>query len=103
LLGAVADSALECEFPAGATALVEDGEPTQALFVIATGSMDLEHDGNVVDVLEPGECFGHPSLLSGMAPAFTVRAREPSPCYAIPREPALRGARQPARARATSR
>ena len=52
--------------------------------------MDLEHDGHVVDVLEPGECFGHPSLLSGMAPAFTVRAREPSRCYAIPREPALR-------------
>jgi CBS domain-containing protein len=90
LLEAIADAALECEFAAGATALVEDGEPTQALFVIATGSMDLEHDGHVVDVLEPGECFGHPSLLSGMAPAFTVRAREPSHCYAIPREPALR-------------
>ena len=89
LLEAVAASALEREFAAGATALVEDGEPTQALFVIASGSMDLEHDGNVVDVLEPGECFGHPSLLSGMAPAFTVRAREPSHCYAIPREPAL--------------
>ena len=29
-------------------------------------------------MLEPGECFGHPSLLTGMAPAFTVRAREPS-------------------------
>ncbi len=90
MLEEVAGAALECEFAAGTTALVEDGEPTQALFVIATGSMDLEHDGNVVDVLEPGECFGHPSLLSGMAPAFTVRAREPSRCYAIPREPALR-------------
>jgi CBS domain-containing protein len=89
-LEAIAGAALECEFAAGRTALVEDGEPTQALFVIATGSMDLEHDGHVVDVLEPGECFGHPSLLSGMAPAFTVRAREPSRCYAIPREPALR-------------
>ena len=31
-------------------------------------------------MLEPGECFGHPSLLTGMAPAFTVRAREPSTC-----------------------
>ena len=29
-------------------------------------------------MLEPGECFGHPSLLTGMAPAFTVRAHEQS-------------------------
>jgi hypothetical protein len=29
----------------------------------------------VIQVLEPGECFGHPSLLTGLAPAFTVRTR----------------------------
>jgi CBS domain-containing protein len=48
--------------------------------VILTGSMDLRHEGEVIQALGPGECFGHPSLLSGMAPAFTVRAREPSTC-----------------------
>ena len=42
--------------------------------------MDIVHDGEPIQVLEPGECFGHPSLLTGMAPAFTVRAREPSTC-----------------------
>ena len=42
--------------------------------------MDIVHDGEPIQVLEPGECFGHPSLLTGMAPAFTVRAREPSVC-----------------------
>jgi CBS domain-containing protein len=42
--------------------------------------MDLVHQGEVIQVLEPGECFGHPSLLTGMSPAFTVRAREPSSC-----------------------
>jgi CBS domain-containing protein len=52
--------------------------------------MDLARQGQVVDVLEPGECFGHPSLLSGMAPAFTIRAREPSACVVIPRDAALR-------------
>ncbi len=36
-------------------------------------------------MLEPGECFGHPSLLTGMAPAFTVRAREPSTLRAAQR------------------
>jgi CBS domain-containing protein len=52
--------------------------------------MDLVHEDQVVDTLEPGECFGHPSLLSGRAPAFTVTAHEDSTALFIPREPALR-------------
>ncbi len=64
----------------GATVLVEDGEPAAGLWVILSGSMDLVHQGEVVHTLEPGECFGHPSLLTGMSPAFTVRARVPSSC-----------------------
>jgi CBS domain-containing protein len=65
-------------------ALVEDGVPAQHLWVIVTGSIDLVHEGEVIQVLEPGECFGHPSLLTGMAPAFTVRAREQSLCALLP-------------------
>jgi CBS domain-containing protein len=61
----------------GALLLVEDGPPASALWVILTGSMDLMHQGEVVQILEPGECFGQASLLTGMAPAFSVRAREP--------------------------
>ena len=64
----------------GAVLLVEDGPPAPGMWVILTGSMDVVHSGEVIQVLEPGECFGHPSLLTGMAPAFTVRAREPSSC-----------------------
>jgi CBS domain-containing protein len=52
--------------------------------------MDLVHADQVVDVLEPGESFGHPSLLTELAPAFTVRAREPSTCVLLPREAAMR-------------
>jgi CBS domain-containing protein len=70
----------EHAFQTGDDVLVEDGLPTAGLWVIVTGSMGLVHDGEVIQVLEPGECFGHPSLLTGMAPAFTVRAREPSTC-----------------------
>jgi CBS domain-containing protein len=76
-------------FGVGEGALVEDGEPTSKLFVILSGSMELVHQEEVIDVLEPGECFGHPSLLTGMAPAFTVRAHEDSGCLVIPRELAL--------------
>ena len=70
----------EHAFDTGETALVEDGSPALGLWVILAGSMDIVHEGEVIQVLEPGECFGHPSLLTGMAPAFTVRAREPSRC-----------------------
>ena len=79
-LRAALTDARELEFGHGDPVLVEDGDPASGLWVILSGSMDLVHDGEVIQVLEPGECFGHPSLLTGMAPAFTVRAREPSRC-----------------------
>jgi CBS domain-containing protein len=79
-LQALTAGAEERELGAGEVILVEDGEPAGGLWVIHTGSVELVHQGAVVSVLEPGQCFGHPSLLTGMAPAFTVRAREPSRC-----------------------
>ena len=77
-------------YPAGTDILVEDGPPATELFVIRSGSIELRHQDEVVDILEPGESFGHPSLLTGMAAAFTVRAHEDTTCYAIGRELALK-------------
>ena len=79
-LRTLAATAHEQHYAQGQTVLVEDGPPAGGLWVILTGSMDIVHEGEAIQVLEPGECFGHPSLLTGMAPAFTVRAREPSSC-----------------------
>ncbi len=76
----VAAAAEQRTYKTGEVALVEDGLPAARLWVILTGSMDIVHEGEVIQVLEPGECFGHPSLLTGMAPAFTIRARESSEC-----------------------
>ena len=76
-------------YTAGETVLVEDGRPAPHFYVIRDGSMELVHEDEVIDVLEPGEGFGHPSLLTGLAPAFTVRAHEDSVCYLLPREQAL--------------
>ncbi len=78
------------DYEPGAVLLVEDGPPATGLGVVVTGSMDVVHSGEVIQVLEPGECFGHPSLLTGMAPAFTVRAREPSSCALFPPSAARR-------------
>jgi CBS domain-containing protein len=74
----------------GENILVEDGEPARHLYVVAQGSVELLHEDELVDVLEPGECFGHPSLLTEMAPAFTVRGHEADVvCYLIERGDAL--------------
>jgi CBS domain-containing protein len=70
----------EISYGAGETVLIEDGIPAGGLWVVVTGSMDIVHEGEAIQVLEPGELFGHPSLLTGMAPAFTIRARESSTC-----------------------
>jgi CBS domain-containing protein len=76
-------------YPAGTDILVEDGPPAKELFVIRSGSVELRHQDQVVDILEPGESFGHPSLLTGLAAAFTVRAHEDATCCLIGRELAL--------------
>jgi CBS domain-containing protein len=86
---AIAAAAREHAYESGENLLLEDGTPSEQLFVVAEGSVELVHQGEAVDVLGPGESFGHPSLLSGLAPAFTVRARERTVCILIPREAAV--------------
>jgi CBS domain-containing protein len=76
-------------FPAGTEILRHEGPPSSHLFVVRTGAVELVDDGGVVDVLDEGESFGHPSLLSGLPPAFTVRAREDSLCLLFPAEAAV--------------
>jgi CBS domain-containing protein len=83
-------------FPAGSDILIQAGRPSRYLYVIRRGSVDLLDAGQVVDVLDEGESFGHPSLLSGLPPAFTVRAREDCLCYLFPAEPTLAALSDPA-------
>jgi len=74
----------------GTSILVEDGPPAEHFYVPREGSVELLHEDEVVDVLPPGVGFGQLSLLSGMAPSFTVRARDDVVCYLIPRQVAVR-------------
>ena len=90
VLVSLAAGAEERTYAAGEVALVEDGLPAPGLWVILSGSMDVVHEGEVIQVLEPGECFGHPSLLTRMAPAFSIRGRELSTCALLAAEPARR-------------
>jgi CBS domain-containing protein len=89
-LATVAAAAETRRYAQGENVLVEDARPAEQLFVVSEGSVELVHEEEIVDILEPGESFGHPSLLTGLAPAFTVRAHEETTCYLIPRETATR-------------
>jgi CBS domain-containing protein len=88
-LADVAAVASERELAAGEVVLVEDGPPAKHFFLVRSGSVELVHEEEIVDILEPGEAFGHPSLLTGMAPSFTVRAHEPGRIVLIPKKNAL--------------
>ena len=89
-LARVTVGATEQDVRAGAAVLVEDGPPAPGMWVLLSGSMELIHEGEQIQVLEPGESFGQTSLLTGMAPAFTVRAREPSRTALLSAEAARR-------------
>ncbi len=80
LRDALLASARLISYSADTAVLVEDGQPANGMWLVLEGSVELLHEGQQVLVLEPGECFGHPSLLTGLAPAYTVRTRGPVRC-----------------------
>lgn len=78
-------SELEVEyFAAGSTIVQADGPPLDHLWVVRTGAVEVVDRGRVVDHLGPGDTFGHISVLTGLAPALSVRALEDSLCLRLP-------------------
>jgi MFS family permease len=59
--------------PAG-TAIVRQGEPGDAYFVLASGRAEVVGDGTVVGTLGPGDGFGEIALLHDVLRTATVRA-----------------------------
>ncbi len=62
----------------------EDGGPVTFLRVIHSGAVDIASDGRLLDMLGPGDAFGHAAMLSGLPPGFEARAAEDTLCYRIP-------------------
>jgi CBS domain-containing protein len=79
----VAEAELEF-FAGGATILSEDGGPVTFLRVIHSGAVDITHDGQLLDLLGPGDTFGHSAMLSGLPPGFEARAAEDTLVYRVP-------------------
>jgi CBS domain-containing protein len=72
------------EFPAGKTIFSQGTAPAGYLRIVRTGSVEIIHNGQVLDLLGPGELFGHASMLSGLPTGFEARAAEDTICYRIP-------------------
>jgi CBS domain-containing protein len=71
-------------FPRGETIFSEGTGPVEYLRVVRTGSVEILSDGQVLDLLAPGELFGHASMLSGLPTGFEARAAEDTSCCRIP-------------------
>jgi CBS domain-containing protein len=85
----VAASIVERLVPAGEAVLIEGGLPGKDLYLVHEGTVELLHKQALVDLLTSGEIFGHPTLLTGLAPEFTARARTDSRLYCIPKDVAV--------------
>jgi len=68
--------------------LFHAGEPGDALYIVADGSIDILEDGNarVLAELGPGQAVGEMALLSGGVRTATVRAKEDAELLAIDKE-----------------
>ena len=82
-----AASSAEVEFfLAGAVIFAQGPEPIEHLRVVRTGAVEIVLEDRVLDLLAPGELFGHASMLSGLPPGFAARAHEDTLCYRLPEE-----------------
>jgi CBS domain-containing protein len=82
----VADAA-EVEFhQAGVEIFHQGAAPVEHVWVVRSGAVEIVYDGRVLDLLGPGELFGHASMLSGLPTGFAAIACEDSLCYRIPAE-----------------
>jgi CBS domain-containing protein len=76
--------AAEVEFhPTGTEIFQQGAGPVEHVWVVRTGAVEIVHDGRVLDLVGPGELFGHASMLSGLPTGFAAIACEDTLCYRI--------------------
>jgi CRP-like cAMP-binding protein len=72
----------EVAYPAGAT-LVREGDPGDALCIIASGTVEVHKHGRVVAKMTAGEFFGEISLIDGEPRSATVVAADDVVLYTL--------------------
>jgi CRP/FNR family cyclic AMP-dependent transcriptional regulator len=83
-LSAIADKAVEVEFPSGRP-IARQGEVGTGFFLIVNGAARVTRDGDTIATLGPGDFFGELSLLDQQPRVASVVAHGPTPtvCLAI--------------------
>ncbi len=81
-LAAVADRAVEVEFPSGRS-IARQGEVGTGFFLIVSGGAQVTRDGEEIATLGPGDFFGELSLLDQQPRIATVTSVGPTVCLAI--------------------
>jgi CBS domain-containing protein len=71
------------EYPAGATIFAQGADPPEHLRIVRSGTVEIVSEGRVLDLIAPGEMFGHASMLSGLPTGFEARAAQPATCYRV--------------------
>lgn len=76
---------VEIEFFNQGSVIIEQESPVlEYIRIVRTGAVEVIDRGRVIDVLGPGDSFGHISVLSGLAPSMVIRAAEDTLCYRVP-------------------
>lgn len=65
--------------------LIRQGDPANALYLIESGQVIVEQDGQTVATLGEGDFFGEIALLTGQPHRASVRAMTPTDVLALPR------------------
>ena len=73
----------------GDTILSQGAEPVHHVRIVRSGAVEVISDGLLLDLLGPGELFGHGSMLSGLPAGFTARAHEDTLTYRIAEDVAV--------------
>jgi len=84
----VARALVPVTYPAGAR-IITQGEPGDCFYLIASGEVDVVHDGHRQTTLGPGDGFGEIALLSDRPRTATVQVVDGMDGYRLPREPFL--------------
>jgi len=70
--------------PRGQAIFAQGAGPVESVWMVRSGSVEVVHDGRVLDLLGPGELFGQASMISGLPTGFEARAAPDTVCYRIP-------------------
>ena len=81
-LAAIADTAIEVDFPADHV-IARQGEIGTGLFVVIEGTVRVVRDGEELARLGPGDFFGEMSVIDGLPRVAQVVTTAPTRCLAL--------------------